>query len=113
MAVRSLRVCAAIGLLVTIMAVDKTKTTSTTTTLPPLSSFLGGPSGSTGSKNPTSQSQLVQGQVSGVGSLLGLKWGNVSVATAVTGLEELAKKANGNSTQAQQAATVLDRKSVV
>jgi len=78
------------------MAVDRTN--STPTTLPPLP-VPGGASTS----NPVGTTAEDALQVQGVGALLGLSWGAVTVAVAVGAFNKLAKEANSHTTGALQA----------
>lgn len=76
---------------------------TTTTTLPPLPA----PPASGSSTNPLGSAAELNMQVSGVGALLGLNWGPVSVQTAINGLEQLAKRASGKGADANTAKAQL------
>ena len=77
---------------------------STTTTTNPFGGVVMTPTGSSNPLGVTADDNL---KISGVGSLLRLNWGDVTVAQAVNGLTQLAQAAQGNSYGAQQAKTDL------
>ena len=85
------------------MALDS----STPTTLPSLGNLAGQLGGSTASTNPLSTTAEDALQVDGVGALLRLNWGKVSVAQALAGLGQLAKAANGKTSGAVAAKAQL------
>ena len=72
----------------------------TTTTPATIPGIVGPSSQSTGS--PVGTTALDALQVTGVGALLGLPWGKVSVTTAVGGFRTLAAKASKGDSGAQQ-----------
>jgi hypothetical protein len=58
--------------------------------------------GTSTSTNPTSSTSDLGLEVQGIGALLGLPWGQVSVATGVTGLRTLASEAAAGNSEAKQ-----------
>jgi Transglycosylase-like domain len=79
-------------------------TTTTGTTIPanPLAGIASLPGGST-SANPLGTTSLDAQTVTGVGQLLRLNWGNVTVAQAVQGFQHLAQDAGGKGPKAAAA----------
>lgn len=88
------------------MAPRQPPTTTTGTQPPSLNSLLGStPSG--GGGNPTGVTAEDNMKVSGVGALLRLNWGDVTVAQAIAGFNQLVKASSGNTPGAKAAKAAL------